>query len=838
MPTFQVATEDGRNFEINADRQPTNEEASQIISQQNNEAPAGFENPFSGQETTQAPSSDKITGLNAVGTELTRGLGTGTGQAIADIGWLANAGGLFKNGVGNAINQYGKDMIENSINLPETSITGLPKGILNFAGSTAPMLATFAGGELMGAAKIGELATEAVGALTNLRTAKYFGATTRAVGQATLFGVVNAIDTAATLPEHASMKEKINAVMDSGKTGLLFGAIGTPLIEMGSSVLSKYGEKAAKSYASFIMGDEKAGESAINLFREPGTYNSIVKVDPTKPIGSNIELKLVKAKDITKSEVATLHEKLDRDMQLNVRDVKLQHDELARKLDDSKTASTQKFNEERRQIDHELSLDMTDKKLSREQILTADNDKLAKDVATSLQHGQTGNSQLLQQDQVGFESLIKAKLDLMNNAKNASYNAVIKNAPGEGYSARGLMKRAIDKIKNDYKVQIVKEEVIPIGTNPRMLDQMREQGAKFPTKWTAKSLTSDGVINPQATKVTKYLTDHFLPDLEEKAVNNGDIYTLDMLRGSNANVKALGYEDGISNPGFATLDRVTRPNVNIDLFTGSEASRIKLIEAAEYDAKFYNIKSSSEKYISDVASSVESKAKAFGRDINTKGILSELEAHMELAPGDPNRLSSSMDRYYKTNEKLISQNDSAIAQLKSRLQIQKGELGKELESVKFVRGEEKIGAANRERNTFLDTRRDAIDSKRLELEKYNNIKEELDKAIQKQKFDRENALNEIATIGNAKTVPGRIQRGLVTVAGMAPFYGHAITPGALLGAAMLSPRGGVNAARWLLRASKSGTAKSLESLGKSSMAKKAILGGLLRSGKYQSRQKK
>lgn len=864
MPKYMVEM-DGSKYQFEGDRPPTEQEARlhvEDLNYSNNSTPSfspaeqaqanALSESGSQNNTPEQPTSN-INGLNAIGLEASRGLEQGTGQLIADAGWVANGAGMFKNGIGNAINQYGKDMMANAQALPETDLPGIVKGVANMAGQVAPMLASFGAGEVLGAAKIGELATNAIGTMTNLRAAKYFNVASRSMGQGTLFGVVNAIDTASTIPESSNMKDQINAIMDSGKVGFIAGATLTPLLEVGSKVLSKYGEKALRAYTVGITGSEQAADSVYDLARTPGTYQSVMKVDPNAPEGQKITLQLSRAADVTKEQQSFQHEQMNAQLNNNLTNIKDAHDEMRQSLSDELLSQRQQFEASQRAINNEVDASLSDTKLQKNEILNKNNTKAINDSVQALQQGTIGNSHNLQMATQAFDGTIQSSLDLTNNAKEELYNSVIKTAPADGFNAQGLIGKIKDMMQKEYGVNISKGKSLPTGIDltklsPSARAQVEAMGSNRPAVWTSTSRAAGGQVNIDALKVSKYLTDTLLPDLEEKIKTNNGVYTVDMMRETTKNIKSLGYEDGISNKGFASLDRVFRPNKNIGeilsqdgtintadkgLFIGSETSLSAMKQAAMLDNKFSTIKTLSDEYAASIRPSVESKAKAFGKDLQSTETLAKLEAAMDLPVDSPLRLSNNMKSYYDTNNSLLDNHTKNSYLLGEKLRIQQNALNDEIANQKFTRTEERIGLKSSEQSKALEAKRAAIDQKNIEIRQHQEFKKQYDKTIEKEKFDREAALNEIRAVGRGDTPLGRIQRGFITGAGWGAVSGHplaSLTPA--LAAGVLSPKTGIPIIRGILKSSKTGVLskvnRGMQGIAQQKLLRQLIIGSSLR----------
>lgn len=869
MPKYLVEM-DGSKYQFEGARPPTEQEARLHVDHLNSstsnspsyspaeQAQSNALNESGSQNNAPSKPTSNINGLNAVGIEVGRGLEQGTGQLIADAGWVANGTGMFKNGIGNAINQYGKDMMTNADNLPQTDLPRVVKGVANIVGQAGPMLASFGAGEALGAAKIGELASNAVGTLTNTRAAKYFNVASKAMGQGTLFGVVNAIDTASTMPENANMKDQINAIMDSGKAGFVAGATLTPLLELGSKVLSKYGEKALRAYTVGITGSEQAADSVYDLTRTPGTYQSVMKVDPNAPEGQKITLQLSKAADVTKEQQNFQHEQMDAQLNTNLTNIKDAHDEMRQSLSDELLSQRQQFEASQRAINSEVDASLSDVKLKKSEILNQNNTKAIADSAQGLQQGLTGNSHNLQMATQAFDGTIKSALDLTNTSKEELYNSVIKTAPADGFNVQGLIGKIRDMMQKEYGVNISKE--IPTkdvgirfpGLDPRgnstPLNPQLAEAMGIKPKWTATSRAAGGQVNPNALKVSKYLTDTLLPDLEEKIKTNNGVYTVDMMRETTKNIKALGYEDGISNPGYASLDRVFRPNQNIGeilshdgsintadkgLFVGSDTSLSAMKQAAMLDNKFSTIKSLSDEYAASIRGSVESKAKSFGKDLQSTETLAKLEGAMDLSVESPLRLSNNMRSYYDTNNSLIDQHTKNSYLLGEKLRLQQNALNDEIAQQKFSRTEERIGLKSSEQTRAIEAKRSAIAQKDVQIRQHQEFMKQYSKAIEKERFDREAALNEIKAVGRADTPLGRIQRAFVSGGGWGLLYGHvgAAAP-ALAASAVLSPKAGIPIIRGILKSSRTGILskvnRGMQGISQQKLLRQLIIGSSLK----------
>lgn len=799
-------------------------------------------------------STYNIKGLNAVALETGRGLEQGTGQLIADAGWISNGAGMFKNGIGTAINQYGKDMMANAQALPETDLPGVIKGAANIVGQAAPMLASFGAGEALGAVKIGELATNAVGTMTNMRAAKYFDVASRAMGQGTLFGVVNAIDIASIMPESSNMKDQINAIMDSGKAGFVAGATLTPLLEIGHQILSKYGEKALRAYTVGITGSEKAADRVYDESQIPGMYQSVMKVDPNAPEGQQITLQLSKTSDITPEAQRFQHEQMNAQLDNRLTGIKESHEQMKQNLSDEIAKQQEQFSVDQRIINSEVDAGISDIKLKKSEIINQDNTKALNDAVTSLQNGIIGNSHNLQTATQAFDGTIQSSLNLTNTAKEELYNSVIKTTPADGFNTQGLISKIKNMMQDEYGITLkkfgqqeltAKEAIAMANKSP----SQRTAPARFNQgPWQATSRAAGGQINANAFKVTKYLTDTLLPDLEEKIKTNNGIYTVDMMRETTKNIKALGYEDGISNPGYASLDRIFRPNKNIGeildkkglintsdkgLFIGSDTSLSAMKQAAMLDNKFSTIKSLSDEYASSIRPSVEIKAKAFGKDLQSVETLSKLEAAMDL-PVDSNlRLSNNMQKYYDTNNALIDKNTKDSYLLGEKLRLKQNALNDEMNQLKFNRTEERIGAKSLEKEKYLSNRRTAINAKNQEVANNQAFREQYNKAIEKEKFDREAALNEVRAVGRGDTPLGRIQRAFVSGSGWGLLYGHFATSLPALGAAtVLSPKAGIPIVRGILKSSRTGTLskvnRGLQGISQQKLLRQLVIGNSIK----------
>jgi len=276
----------------------------------------------------------------------------------------------------------------------------------------------------------------------------------------------------------------------------------------------------------------------------------------------------------------------------------------------------------------------------------------------------------------------------------------------------------------------------------------------------------------------------------------------------------------ISNPGFASLDRVFRPNKNIGeivapdgslnmedsgIFKGSKASLSGLKQAALLDSKYATIKQLYDEYKASIAGSVESKAKAFGKDLDSTETLSKLEGAMDMPVESPLRLSNAMKNYYDKNNELINTHQKNSFLLGRKLDIKKNEINNEIASRKFQKTEERINKVSEQKKQNIKTYQDIIDKKSQQIKQHQEFKTKYDKVIEKAKFDRAAALNEIKAVGRADTPLGRIQRTFLAGAGWGTISGHpgiAIPPA--LAATVLSPKAGIPIIRGILKSSRKG----------------------------------
>jgi hypothetical protein len=347
--------------------------------------------------------------------------------------------------------------------------------------------------------------------------------------------------------------------------------------------------------------------------------------------------------------------------------------------------------------------------------------------------------------------------------------------------------------------------------------QILAQGSNRPPIWTARSRAAGGEITPKASRSVKYLTETLLPDLEEKFATNGGVYTLDMLRETVKVVKAKGYEDGIKDAGFATLDRIIRPNVNVGdlakagdrgLFRGTDTSYAAIKQAALLDEKFFNIKSSAEEYVNSVGKKVEGTAKAFGKDLKSAETLAKLEGHMELPVESPLRLSTNMKSYYDDVAKAVEENSALTFTLKESLAKEQNALADEIKKLSFARKEAGTAAKYAERTKAIEQRQAVLLAKEQEIARLQEINKNYHLAVTNEKFARAAAENEIRTVGRGDIPLGRIQRGFVTGAGYGVLFGnYGLAFPSIMAATLLSPKVGINVARSMKRAMESGAGK-------------------------------
>jgi hypothetical protein len=804
-------------------------------------------------EQSQQTESHGVGGLAGAGIEVARGLGHGTGQMIADAGFIANAGGLAKNPVGTGIQNAGLSLMAGAEALPETDMPGIVKGGLNLVGEAAPMLATFGAGEAVGLARLGEGAvkTMAVASRSPI-AAHYLKGLVRPMGQATLFGTVNAIDTAATLPETMEFKERVQAISDSGRNGFIAGAVLTPIMDKGIEVIRKFGKNAGKVYYTNILGSKEAAEQAMNLSRTQGSYPSLI-IDPHSP--DKIKFVEQEVRKLSREEMVIQHDNIIRDQELAIRGVRDTHEELSRKLQDTINDANFMFDETKRKVLGELDNSLNIKKANGEYDINTNLGRIAQGGEQALSKMKLANSQNLTQTAQAFEANVESTAKLLGENSASIYETVAKHEPTGGFDVRGVISKIQESMKRYHKVDIRKDIALPQGLDPAKLSpEARKQfmAAGKPV-WKASTNSVTGEIPIEAKKVVDYLTNEqgLLVKLEELAKSNEGKISLDMLRNEMSVVDGLAYRSGpIKDKGFADLYGAIRPNrlvgdlnsmADKGFYRGSDNALKELKMAGSLDSAYSTIMKDMKEVRSMYLDGLESKAKSFEKNQSALGKLRQFEDSIGLPRDSKLRMTNAMNNYARTSSEIASRTEKLADAISQATRNQKARLNSIIESTRKSESERLVGEKFAQREEILAKKRKALDDKKNELRQADDLLYRIREGIRQETMSRKLAEHEMSMLSKGDSFGGRLQRGSLMASGMGMMTGSPHTPITTAVTFALSPRVAVSAGRLGKKLASNPTLRKagqiIERAGKSSVAQKLLIGELLRISDSSRRQK-
>ena len=846
MATFEISGPNGQAYEIQTpgDQEPTPDVIARakeaMMAEDSSPTPPMFES-LDSQLSQQAPEMGAIA---SSGVEALRGLQGGTGQAISAAGWLA------KQATGNkGIQDFGNQMMERAEALPETQLPGVAKFGLNLAGELAPMLATFGAGEALGLVKLGEATVKVLAKTPGM--ARYLTPLIRPMGQATLFGTVNAIETASTLPETMEFKDKVQAITDSGKVGFIAGAVLTPIMDKGFELIREHGANAGKVYFTNLLGSKEAAEQAMDLSRQQGSYKTLM-VDPKAKDG--IRFVDQQVGKVSKEEMAMTHDNILRDQELVIRGVRDQHEMLGRDLQDKTTEAGLAFEEGKRRALAEVDASLNLRKANGEFDINTKIGEVASKGAKQLEEIKLGNSQNLIQSAQAFDAKVESTLDLIGKNSGALYESIAKNEPTGGFSADGIISRIRGFLKEYHGVNLTKEQALPAGLDisklsPEAQQQIMAAGSSRPPVWKAKTRSISGQPPPEAQKVINYLTDEngLLNKIETIAKSNDGKISLDMLREEMRMIDGLAWEGGVrKDRGFSDLYKAIRPNqlvgditkaVDKGLWRGTDASLVELKNAATLDHSFSSLKDSYKEIKKTYADGVEAKAKGFEKNQAGLAELRAFEDSIGLPKDSPIRLSNSMQAYNRTSQEVLSRSEKLSASLSNAKRFQTNRLNEVLEKAKKEEVERLIGAKATQRSASLAEHRTAVDAKRADLRTAEDLLYQIREGIRQETFSRQLAEQEMSLMAKGDMALGRLQRGT----GLGAFFGAtrmSPTTPILAGVTLaLSPRIAIPVGRAIKRGSESailrGATKAVERASKSKVSQRLLIHHLLQSSRRQ-----
>lgn len=865
MATFELSGPSGEKFAIDTpgDTEPTPEvleKAKQAILAQSSD---GGPNPpmFEGDFSADKNESDGLTGIAAAGTEVARGLGHGVGQGVADLGWVIK---MATGGEVPQVQQAGKNMMQAAENLPETDMGGFSKGALNLVGEAGPMLATFGAGEALGLAKAGEAFIGTIGAASKSpQIAHYMKALVRPMGQATLFGTMNAVETAATLPETMEFKDKIDQITKAGTTGFVAGATLTPVLEHGFEITRKFGKRAGKFFFSQLGFAPDAAEKALDLSRKPGTYYAL-KVDPN--VKDGFHFVETNVKDTSEGAAKTYHDLIISDQQQLIKGVREKHQELSSKLsseiDMKKEAYRAATEQAKRDMDASVAQDTQEKLFQLDTKLS----DITQKTASSYEKAAKANAEELVSVSQAFDAQVNSMIDLLKKNADSAEAAVIAKEPGSGFDVKTIIERIKAEMKSNHEITIGKEVATPAGLDPSKLSptalkELQSQGA---AAWIVKPAGITAKFRPESMNAAKALSgeEGLLARLEEIGKSNDGQITFAQLKEEAEKIRQAAYSGQFKDNGLADLYRALRPNQLLGtsrseaekmsedyIFGGKGAKKQKAIPSAwrgskEAEAEL-RIAADLDSATSDAINSYKEVRKTFlDGDVTSKAkgayknqaVLKDLRNFEEALKVPENvRLSSAISKYDRTAAELEAKATRTSEALQRARSNQAAQIRSKVTELKAAEMETKNRKSFFEKQNFTIERRNAVLAKQQELDQAQDMLGAFKRHIQKEQFDRALAEQEMASVATGNSMLGRVQRGAVIGAFFGGIYG---TPAAPLIAAttfVLSPRVAIGVGRGLKRlgmsAEKAGTIKTASMLAKNKYIKQLSLGEILKSSR-------
>lgn len=866
MPKYQVSLSDGRKFEVEADGQPSESDIMQALGQ-GQQSSSAFPSLDTSDIQSDAPkTTDGLTGPAAIGTELARGLGTGTGQMIADAGFLVNAATL---GEFPQLQQAGQKIMQSAEGLPATDMGGFSKGALNLVGEAAPMLATFGAGEAIGLAKVGENFIKGLGvASKSPAIAHYMKSLIRPMGQGTLFGTINAIETAATQPETMAFNERVNNIVNSGTTGFITGATLTPILDKGLDVARKLGSNAGKAYFAGLGFSKEATEQALDPLRKVGTYDSLV-IDPLSKNG----YRFVKAdvKKTTPEAMKIHHENIIRDQEIEVRKLRDMHRDMSNQLSDDIERRRNDFENLKNRVDFNLDTQLAERKAQNLNDINTKLGEKASQYKTSLEQLSTSNSQNLNTTAQAFEKTAESTIDLMTKNADAAYLSIMKNEPTGGFDVKSITERIRGFLKKEHNVSLEKQMDLPKGLegldlskmNPSELMQLESQTG---TSWVAKPSGITATPRPESKNVIDLLTrkDGLLTKLEEIGASNDGKVTLTQLLEESEKIRQMAYPKGVpGDNGMKDLYRAIRPSqlvgtaddlakasedyifggkgakkVNPSAWRGTKASEDEMRRAAMLDTQASKAIDILHEIRSQYLTNIESKAKGAIKNPSALDNLRLFEDTIKLPADSPIRLSNAMKVYDATSRDIEIKAERLAKALERAKTVQRFKLDEAIKAEKFERSQKLLGKKRELQQGFTAERRTKILEKEADLRHAEDMTSVIKSAIEKERFSRAMAEKEMELVATGNHLLSRSQRGFITGTGFALIYGLPAAPLLVASTLALSPRVAIEAGRIVTqignKLGKSGTAKALGNIAKNKYTKQLTIGEILKNSRSTS----